>query len=216
MNDEVKMPLYFASVEQFEQATSELGKDVMGAATHLRLLRDLEAAIPKYEYEFNQANCFWSLTLDAHLFTAIWFLQRVYDKDTSSLSLAIWLKATRLSNSKFPELQRFPATWEYEADLESITDSDPAVKELILFRNNHGAHRSAKLTMQQGVNQKPYELTHSVLDTLVQRAFDLLNKYRVLVTRASWAETMVGHDDFETVLKATRSWLKEREREYDS
>ncbi len=64
-----------------------------------------------------------------------------------------------------------------EAEMESVADTDPSVKKLLIWRNEYLAHRSAQHVAKGTFAHLP-ELGRRDLAKLVNRAVGILRKYR--------------------------------------
>ena len=61
------MKLTVANSKEFERLLDVLRDDVVGAAIHYRLHKDLRESVAHFERELNQSPAFWSLTFGAHI-----------------------------------------------------------------------------------------------------------------------------------------------------
>src|SRR5437016_532637 len=91
------MPIVVTDAEEFEGLIEGLGNDLTVAAVHLRLYKDLRRSVADYKRELNEAQTFWSLTLNAHLQNALHALARAYDQEPTSLSLRRWLETIQVN-----------------------------------------------------------------------------------------------------------------------
>lgn len=96
----------FESEKQFQTLLSSRARELVDANVHWSLRKDLESQLEPFSAEFNQCVTFWSLTLQAHLDATIFRLIRVYDGNSSSLSLRNFLD-TIAGNLEFFDVDRF-------------------------------------------------------------------------------------------------------------
>ena len=64
---------------EFKRLLEALVDELIDAHDHFRLHRDLDAAIPDYQAEFNQSAGFWTFTLSAHRDATLLWLCKAYD-----------------------------------------------------------------------------------------------------------------------------------------
>ncbi|MBS0417028.1 MAG: hypothetical protein JSR66_04910 [Proteobacteria bacterium] len=92
-------------------------------------------------------------------------------------------------------------------DIEFAGEGNPSVKSLIVLRNNYFAHRSARDAIEpQDLNLR-YPLTKEDVQKLLTGGLEILNRYSALFDAQLYANTIVGRDDYETVLRAVRDKL---------
>jgi hypothetical protein len=150
------------SADEFERLLDALCDEAVTACIHFRLYNDLEASRSEYATAFNQSWTFWSLTFQSHWDTTLFRLCKIYDQHKTSLNLRNLLDTIeanlgvfdvenfreRLKGNPFVESLSSratrPAVDELRKDRDSVTEVDPRVKSLVVWRNNFFAHRSAK------------------------------------------------------------------------
>jgi hypothetical protein len=108
---------------------------------------------------------------------------------------------------------RKPDSKQLDIDRKLVAPSEPLVKKLVQFRNNALAHRNVREVMKQPRPTTTYSLTVDELKMLLTRAIQILNRYSSLFHAQTYSTQIVGHDDYEGVLKAVRSELDRREAE---
>lgn len=212
------------SEEEFKQLLEGLISNLLNARHHYKLYQNLQAALSEYEREINQCIAFWGLTLDAHKETSLLNLCRVYDGNSKSLSLAEFIKIiqghTELFDiSKFRErlkdnpyvdslaqTERLPKQEELNQELDLVSNSDPLVRKLTILRNNTIAHTNKDWLLASKEEPKP--LTWDEVNQLIERGFSIYNKYRSLFEASTYASTLIGEDDYKTVLKYYRLGAK--------
>jgi hypothetical protein len=146
-----------------------LAKEIVKANDYYRLFRNLVAAMPAHEREFLQSNTFWALTLEALRDKYMGCLCRVYDQNTKSLNLVNLLDTIKANHHFFSEAHfrqrlaenafvdalattdRLPPINELEKDIESVSDKNPRVDKLMIWRGNIVAHIGSKVSL--GKNQ---------------------------------------------------------------
>jgi hypothetical protein len=216
----------------FEMLMDSLERDVVAAHVHWKLFSDLNASVPSFEREFNQAAAFWGNTINAHHEVTFARLGRLYDQHAGALSLRTWLLTVRDNVALFDDAKfldrlaenpfaqdlvkspRQPTTAEIDADLEKVTSSDDLVQRLVDLRNVAIAHRDPK-TVLVGISAYPV-LAREEIDTLLGRALEIMNRYSTKFRARTNVATMVGHDDYLSVLRLTRRGLDASEAEIDA
>lgn len=224
------MPITVTDSKEFERLLDALSNDLVAAAVHLKLYKDLRGSIASYVREFNESNTFWQLTLNAHLQHSLQCLARAFDQQASALSLRNWLKTIRqnlgffgadglrerLRDNPFvdslAEHARTPDVDLLDRHIAACSSSDPLVKRLIQIRNKVLGHRSANHASRGKSPYADFPLTFEDIDALVDRAFDIYNTYNHLFRAAQQSRQIVGHDDFRHILDAVRR-DRQRQRE---
>lgn len=212
------------SEEEFKQLLEGLINNLLNARYHYTLYQNLQAALSEYEREINQCGAFWQLTLRAHRETCLLNLCRVYDGNSKSLSLAEFIKIIQehielFDISKFRErlkdnpyvdslaqTERLPKQEELSQEFTFVNNSDPLVKKLTILRNNTIAHTNKDWLL--ALREEPKPLTWDEVNQLIKRGLTIYNKYRSLFEASTYASTLIGEDDYKTVLKYYRLGTK--------
>jgi hypothetical protein len=226
------MPIVIDNSKEFERLLDGLSNDIVTAAIHLKLHKDLRDSITNYVREFNESNTFWQLTLNAHLQHGLHCLARAFDQQVSALSLRNWLETIRqnlqffsvnsfrkrLSDNPFvdslAEQARTPDLELLNEHIAACSPNDPLVKRLIQIRNNVLGHRSAKLASQGKNPYTDFPLTFEDIDALIDRALNVYNTYNQLFRATQQSRQIVGHDDFRHILDAVRRDRQRQEQMY--
>ncbi len=165
------MNLNVSNSTEFERLLDGLGDDVIDAAIHYRLHKDLRTSVADFERELNQAPAFWSLTFGALLDAARSKLFRAYDQGQGTLCLRNFLETIRENVTLFgagpgaslPEViargASAPDVSVLEQDLALVISSDPLVKKLVALRGNLYAHRNALNVAQELKIEERFPLT---------------------------------------------------------
>jgi len=213
--------------KEFGRLLDGLGDDIIGAAIHFRLHKDLWESVPAFERELNQSPTFWSLTFGAHLDAARSRLFRAYDQRPDTLCLRNLLLTIRENLTLFgagpgaavPDVIKRraspPDPSGLAQDLVLVAPQDPLVKKLVALRGNLYAHRNAANVAQELKIETRFPLSYAEVDILVNRAVQILNKYSGLFRHSSWSTKMIGHDDYKQVLKYVRESVDRHEREIE-
>ena len=219
-----------ATSEEFKRLVEALAHDVESANIHWKLYVDVHAAIGQSRQVYEHSPTFWHLTFNAHTFSAVQFLSRAFDQDQRSLHLLSWLKTIeenlhmfepdafkqRLTGNPFVESlaehPRQPDPRQLATDIALCMATDPDVKILVRHRNNIGAHRSAKPVV---TGAAPEGIPVDVLERLLNRGHDILNRYSNLFAASTYSRQMMGHDDYRYVVNSVAEAI-ERETRRDA
>lgn len=225
-------PIRIKSSAEFDYLIKGIAQDIVDASVHFRFHQDLNEAIPEFVSELNQSPAFWNLTVSAQLDATLLRLFRVYDSHAASLSLTRLLLTIesnitifdtpefreRMKDSPFLESlstePRVPDPAELRANISLVSQMDPLVKRLLEWRHNVGAHKNPRETLSpNSVVTAP--LTYEEIETLLERAVAILNKYSLLFGALAYSTSMIGADDYEYVLDCVRRDLAARDQEFD-
>src|SRR6266545_923009 len=212
------MKLQVQDASEFHRLLGALVDELVDAQINLRLHQDLTASVRDYAREFGQSNTFWSLTFQAHLDAAVFRLCKAYDQNNTSLNLKNLLDTVSANLHLFDEAEfrerlkgnpfvdslaatsRRPDTAQLQTDLEFVSNANPLVKKLTIWRNNFYAHRSPTYALDPGSLAKRFPLSVSDVDVLSQEGVRIVNRYSVLFIATTHSTTIVGHDDYRSVL----------------
>lgn len=213
------------SDEELKQLIEDLSHDIVYAKVYYDLFRDLTESMEEYGREFDQTPVFWNLTLQAHKDAFFIRLCRAYDQQDNALHLHNWLKIIQ-ENIHLFEAERFrertdstftrvlrsdarkPEPDQLEQDIELVKPSNPLVKKLVVLRNNVFAHRSASGATQDIDFFEEYPIQYSEVESLIDRAVDILNRYSGLFQATEYYDEIIGGDDYEFILESIRSELE--------
>ena len=152
--------------------------------------RGVRSLVATHEREFGQSNNFWRLTLDALGEAALGRLCRVYDQHSAGLNLVNLLETIKANLHLFTEphfrkrlagnafvdsLARYklvPDAAKLDKDIESASCKNPAVKKLMIWRNNMVAHKGAKVALGKDRVIKDNPLTHAEVAQLLEHSLN--------------------------------------------
>lgn len=225
------MQLNIESSEEFDKLLNSLADELVHANIFFRLHLDLKSATTEYNREFNQSVTFWSLTFQALLDTALFRLCRIYDTYQTSNSLPNLLDTIKGNLHIFDEANfrerlkdnifvdslaqsvRRPDPKQLEMDIEYASNKNSLVKNLLIWRNNVFAHRSAGNIVKGKKLTVDYPLSIDNISELLEKGMSILNHYSSLFRALSHSTQIVGHDDYQYVLSCIRSGLIRHEEE---
>jgi len=219
------MKILIRNSGEFHRLLFGLVDELVEAAMHHSLYRNLRAAIPEYSREFSQSPAFWSLTLQAHADAVLTRLCKAYDQhgsgkpslnlynllDTIQANLHLFDEPSirqRLKDNKFVDslaaAPRKPDPVQLQQDKESVGISDPLVTKLIIWRNNFYAHRSPAQVLSPETFATNYPLSVEEIERLLSNGLNIVNRYSDLFIATQHSTKLVGEDDYLSLLKAVR------------
>ncbi len=225
------MEIKITSDEELNRLLDAIAEDITDAHCNYRLFCKIGDAHPDYAIEIAQSNTFWHLTTTALKESSLLHLCRVYDQENSSLSLANLLDTLKANLNRFSEDQfrtrlaanefvdslaksnRIPPAAEIEADIKLATIEHEAVRKLILWRSNVIAHRGAKFSMGKNQVLVDNPLSQEDVEFLLKNALSTFNKYSSLFRASTHSPSMVGQDDYKSVLSYIRAGLELKRKE---
>lgn len=166
---------------EFDGFVEHLTHEAYRARTHWDLWKGLDASFKQYWEDLNRTPSFWELTRRAHQDAVILRLGRLYDPHPTAISLGTLLatmhKHATAPGAEFPPGLADLDRAQLDGGMESVSDSDPSVKNLLTWRNEYLAHRSSKRVAEGTFAHLP-ELRSRDIAKLVNRAIGILRKYR--------------------------------------
>jgi hypothetical protein len=214
---------------EFKRLLESLVDELIDAHDHFRLHQDLDAAIPDYQAEFNQSAAFWTFTLSAHIDATLLRLCKAYDlyEGKPSLNLRNLLETIKANLHFFDEPDfrvrmkenpfvdslatgaRKPDSAELQKDLQSISNADPLVKKLTIWRHNFFAHRSRASALNPKDFSAKNPLLFSEIGALIDNGLRIVNHYSSLFNAT--VHTSLPIKDYKYLLNAVRRDLKRHE-----
>lgn len=157
----------------------------------------MEKAFDEYWNELNLTPAFWELTRRAHEDAVALRLGRLYDPHPTATSLGNFLQTIKDSVSRpravVPVSVESVDLTQLDAELNAVSDEDPAVGKLLLIRNEYLAHRGTRHVTKGTFASLP-TLERDELSTLLARALEILHKYR---QRLGYPPLLWGHHEEE-------------------
>jgi hypothetical protein len=227
------MEIKIKTGEELTKLLNSLSKEIVLAHIHYRLLCDLVKAKSTYEREFQSFNTFWTLTLGALRTSYQTNLCRVYDQESTSLNLVNLLHTIqanlhlfsevhfrkRLAGNAFVDslakIKRIPQKSEVENDVKLVTCKNPLVKKLMIWRNNIVAHQGAKIVLGNNQVLLNNPLSDDEIKLLLKQSLSTFNKYSDLYEASTHSSGIIGHDDYEHLLKTIRFGFQKRDEEIE-
>jgi hypothetical protein len=211
---------------EFKRLVDALAQEIVDGNIFFRLHMDLIAAYEADRPTMREAWTFWSLTMQAHLDAAILRLTKIYDQDDTHLGLLGFLDTVK-SNFHLFSLDRFAERIreqnrpdslvsgfesldlrQVDADMEyARRASNAIVNRFIDLRHNFYVHRNARDVVEDINVGETRPLLRDEVGVLLTNALQIMNRYSQLYDMNLWSPQMLGRDDFNYVLRASRERL---------
>ncbi len=224
------MQIAIRNAAEFHKLLTVLIGELTQAHDHFRLVRDLDGAHAEFARAFNESQTFWHLTRRAHIDATLQRLCKAYDQHKASLNLRNLLDTIdanqhlfdeagfrdRLKGNPFVESlakdarRPDPAQLQHDKSLVS-EDSNPLVKNLMMWRHLFVAHRDTGKLLKGVELGAQYPLTFTDVQKLLDDGLRIANRYSILFIATAHASAIVGHDDYLKVLQAVRAQLDAHE-----
>jgi hypothetical protein len=227
------IPISISAEVDFGALLKRLSEDIVKAPAFLRIYRQLNERFEKYSDEVSQAEFFWSMVATAVREAGLSRLGRIYDQyqreapRDSALSLRTLLATIEANRPLFDDNavkervnpvnptfaqsivpgSHFPNPNTLTNDLALVSNDDPLVQKIVLWRNKYGAHISPDQTMKQNIPDAALPTADDALE-LCNRAFDVFNRYSSLFHAVVHSEVILGEEgSVESVFRHLRSGL---------
>jgi hypothetical protein len=211
----------------FQRILRALALELVDANISFKLHTNLIAA---YEAEdgaaMREAWTFWSLTIQAHLDSAVFRLCRIYDQNNTHLGLRGFMHTIQ-SNQHLFSREQFAARMagracpdtlfegfapldrgQIEVDTAYVTrTSNPMVDRLIAVRHNYYSHRNAEDVVADNAVAEKYPHMRDEVGELLKVGLAIVNLYSNLFEANTWSSGIIGQNDYHYVLRAARERL---------
>ena len=219
----------------FQRLLNAVALELVDANIAFRMHSDLIAAYEADRGEaMRQAWTFWSLTIQAHIDSAVFRLCRIYDQDRRNLGLRGFLDTIKANQHLFsreqfavrvqdrPQAQVLIDNFtpldaqDVDADMAYATRAtNPVVDRLIAIRHNYYSHRNARDVVDDRAVAEAYpHMRHEVGD-LLEGGIRIVNKYGLMFDANGWSTHIIGRDDYHYVLRAAQERLDRLRAERD-
>lgn len=223
------------NADELNRLLDVLALEIVDANIYYQLYNDLINSIKDHAREFSQSNTFWFFSFNA-LFDAVMIrLCRIYDQESTSLNLFNLLETIkanfcffdkehfreRVKDNPFVESlaedNRIPDKCRLEEDISWVKAQNPLIKKLMIHRNNIVAPRGAKVSLGKDEILADNPLTLDEIKLLLDRCFEIFNRYLHLYRASVWSRKVPGHDDYKYILKfiklGLQKWDEDIEKE---
>jgi AbiU2 len=221
------MAIQVRNADQFKRLLRAIALELVDANIAFKMHANLIAA---YESQsgaaMREAWTFWSLTIQAHLDSAVFRLCRIYDQNDKHLGLRGFVHTIQ-SNPHLFSKEQFAARMEgradaarliaafepldprqIEADMGYVTRAtNPVVDRLIAIRHNYYSHRNAKDVVADHAVAEKYPHMRNEVGDLLKVGLAIVNLYGNLFDLNTWASGIIGQDDYHYVLRAAQERL---------
>lgn len=209
---------------EFQRLLHTLALELVDANISFKLHTNLIAAYESDRGEaMRQAWTFWSLTIQAHVDSAILRLCRIYDQDDKNLGLRGFMHTIQ-SNPHLFSKEQFAARVQgrphllgafapldpkqIEVDMAYVTcATNPLVDRLIKIRHNYYSHRNAKDVVADHAVAEKYPHMRDEVGELLKVGLAIVNLYSNLFEANTWTSGIVAQDDYHYVLRAAQERL---------
>lgn len=207
------------SDKELKKLFVRLIEDIIKANAYVQLIRNLREAQKDFKTEMDQTPGFWSLTAESLREASLLRLSRVYDQQSDTLSLRSLLEIIAGHErffSKAEILKRVSAAYAEEFqetlhtikpdqladDLRAVSKDDPLVKKLVQWRGSTIAHVSLAPLIR--TTERRDTLGENDVRELVDRAFDIYNRYLIVFEGSSFSKLLIGSEDYEFLFQLLR------------
>jgi hypothetical protein len=217
---------------QLRRGIETIAKDAVDGVIHRRLIKAVDAAHAKWPLVIPQSNSFWNLTIDAHVIATLTCLCRIFDHEQSSLHLPRLLSLVqgnigffgednfrqRLKDNPFVnsllEEASAPDLNQLKEDISNCSKNDPLVKKLLVYRNSAVSHKALKIGLSGATKNQREAITWQDVDTLLERATTIINRYSMLFNAEQYSTVMFGDDDFEYIFKCVQAKVEVEQKSW--
>jgi len=229
------MEIKIKSGDELNKLLDALAFEIADANIYHKLYTDIVDSISDNARLFTQSNTFWSFTIGSLYDARMIRLCRVFDQESKTLNLFNLLETIkanvqlfdqkhfrqRLKDNAFidslAEADRKPNESQLQKDIWFASDQNPLVKKLMIWRNNIIAHRGAKVSLGKDEILANNQLSQQEIECLLDKSFTIFNRYSSLYRKSTWSRTVIGHDDYKSLLKflnlGLQKWDEEIEKE---
>jgi hypothetical protein len=216
-----------ATSEEFDKLLEALSKEIRYSSYYFTLYKNLLDSANEYAKEFAQSQTFWFLTFNSLINSTLLHLCKVYDQEKSSLNLGKLLQRIRENSSLFSKenfekrlsgndfvnslssIDRIPNIEEIDTDLKLVTNENPLVKKLIIWRHNVIVHCGENISLGKNKILADNPISEEEINTLLDNSLKIFNKYSGLFRASYEFPKMLGHDDYKSVLKYLKIGLEQ-------
>jgi hypothetical protein len=212
------MEIKIKTGEDFSKLLDVLAYEILEAYNYHQIYCNVMNSMKDHTRAFNQGNTFWTFTIAALHDAVIIRLCRIYDQESSSLSLVNLLETIKSNLHLFTEQyfrdrlkdneyvdsladrERVPSEQELEEDIAYSSNSNPLVHKLTIWRNNFIAHRGAKVSLGKAEILENNSLLRTDIENLLDKSFTICNHYSSLYRASTHARQIVGINDYKSLL----------------
>lgn len=206
--------------KRFQVIIDEVTGDLFDAKYQSRLYWKINALVD--DYSLNQSRAFWGVIIKSLQASAVLALARAYDQHKNGVHLVSFIDfisenteifsvenfKERLNENKHKDdlakINRFPEKEQLLQDRTLVHKEDPLVKKLIQMRGNIIAHKNMGIATKD--KKMPDALTWGEFNTLIERGFEIRNRYSNLYDASTYAQdSLIGKDDYQYVFNRLKA-----------
>jgi len=106
-----------------------------------------------------------------------------------------------------------PTPEQLEKDIELTSCKNPIVGKLILWRHNIIAHTGAKNALQKHQILADNLISKEEIEKLLDQSMEIFNRYSAMYIANVYARQIVGHDDYNSLIKFVNLGLEKWEED---
>lgn len=218
---------------EFRRLLKALVDELIDARDYFRLHKDLNDAIPHYQAEFNRSAEFWTFTLNAYMDAIMLRICKAYEPydGKPNLNLRNFLETIQANLHFFDEADlrerlkgnpfidslaadpRKPDPAQLQKDLESVSNANPLVMKLVVWRNKFLAHRSRSSALDPKGFAEQNPILFSEIGALIDNGLRIVNVYSILFVAT--VHTSLPIKGYKYLLDAVRRDLKAQRAEFE-
>jgi len=212
--------LKLESPEKFRDFLRVLWDELYWANYYYDIFKEVSKCCQQHTEAVNQSRTFWHLTLRAHCQTTLVYLHRVYDQNKESFNLHRLLLTIRDNKEIFDiaEVRKRRAadphaesliqsigtldSAQLERDIEFSSEENVKVKNLKLWRDRITFHKDERELFRGKPFEEENPLPFSDIDELLEKAFEILNRYSQYFDTTIYSRGYREWKDMEFVFEA--------------
>jgi hypothetical protein len=207
------------SDDELSSLMCKLSQDLSDSYVYHNIKDGLQQSIMSHDRVFGQSTTYWYFSIRAFQTGSMLSLCRVFDQSFRNLSLHNYLCVIaknieylsddrfrkRNSKNRFVEnllLRRsIPNLSEVMADIESVSDNNPLVKKLTIWRNNIVAHTGGNSLLKYFKILDDNSISNEEFLNLIDLGYAKLNKYSLLLDGSEYSRTVFQQEDYKNLLR---------------
>jgi hypothetical protein len=227
-----KMQIRIKNSDDLDRLLDASAEEIVAAHGCHRLYCGLVDAYGEYKDEMNRTPAFWEFTIASLRDMRFLRLCRIYDQEPKRLNLHNLLDTIRQNPHLFDREEfrqrlkenqfvdslashpRTPDPRDIEKHLAYVSEENPTVKKLIVWRNNVLAHRGAKLSLAKGNLLEKGPISEKQVDELLDQALKIFNHYSGLFRASMWLPKRIGEEDYGLCLGMIRNGINARKESF--
>jgi Arc/MetJ-type ribon-helix-helix transcriptional regulator len=214
-------PLKLETPEMFHAYLRVLWDELYWANYYYEIFEEIQRLCQEHNEAFKFSPYFWDSTLRAHYYASLLYLHRIYDQHNRSFNLHRFLLTVR-NNPKIFDLDEVRKRRagdlhadsliryigpldpkQLESDIEYSSDkTNSKVSNLKSWRDRVTFHKDERELFRQKPFEEEYPLPHTDVKELLDRGFDMLNRYSQFFDTRIYSRGFHEWKDIEFVFEA--------------